>query len=273
MPPEGPNARLQPTRLLDPRNTRDARAAPITAAVNIPLHELPRRTHELPPRECEIQVVGPRELAERSVAWLRDCGRQALIAAADESATCASDASGAPLRLWTPTEFLENTLAKLPTGRALDCACGAGRDAVFLADAGWSVVGVDVLPDALERAADLATRYLANSHAVTWRQTDLEAGELDDAAFEARFDLITTFRYLHRPLFERIRRWLRPGGHLLVETFTTLHRARHGKPSRDAFVLEPGELSTLLRGFDLLHDSGDWRGAVHTARAWAQLPI
>ncbi|RMF74354.1 MAG: methyltransferase domain-containing protein [Planctomycetota bacterium] len=264
------DARLVPTRRLDPRPAADARAAPIAGAVNVPLDQLPQRTHELPPRDCEIAVVGPPALARRAVALLRDLGRRARVDAGDTRPPRTDDID-ARRRLWTPTAFLEQCAAEMTPRRALDCACGAGRDAVYLADAGWSVVGVDVLPDALARAGDLARRYLTNPARVEWRRLDLET--LKDDAFEGdAFDLITTFRYLHRPLFERIRRWLRPGGSLLVETFTTEHRRRHGKPNRDAFVLRPGELRELLAGLELRHYSEDWRGEAHTARAWATKP-
>ena len=40
----------------------------------------------------------------------------------------------------------------LPGSRALDLACGSGRNAVYLALAGMQVTAVDILPDALEQA-------------------------------------------------------------------------------------------------------------------------
>ena len=40
----------------------------------------------------------------------------------------------------------------LPIGRALDVGCGFGEDAVYLANRGWDVTGVDLVPSALARA-------------------------------------------------------------------------------------------------------------------------
>ena len=47
--------------------------------------------------------------------------------------------------VWTaqPNRFLVAEAGDLPPGRALDLACGEGRNAVWLAERGWQVTGVD----------------------------------------------------------------------------------------------------------------------------------
>jgi len=42
-----------------------------------------------------------------------------------------------------PSRFLVAEVANLRPGAALDLACGAGRNAVWLAEQGWRVTGVD----------------------------------------------------------------------------------------------------------------------------------
>jgi SAM-dependent methyltransferase len=42
-----------------------------------------------------------------------------------------------------PNQFVEQSLADLPPGRALDLACGEGRNARWLADRGWQVTALD----------------------------------------------------------------------------------------------------------------------------------
>ena len=42
-----------------------------------------------------------------------------------------------------PTALLEAWAPRLPRGRALDVACGAGRNALYLARLGWEVAGFD----------------------------------------------------------------------------------------------------------------------------------
>ncbi len=258
--------------LLDPRSPYEAAARPLAGAVNIPADEIEARTSELPPRGAALRVAGGNEGTDRAVAALRGLGRGVVV----ESSPRALGAEERAVRgrLWSASAWLETVLPNLSVGRALDVACGSGRDAVFLAAQGWQVLAVDWLPDALDLGRGLAARY-APGAAIDWRCIDLEQdGAPADGAgvFEAPFDLITVFRYLHRPLFCRFRDWLAPGGSLVFETFTTLHRRRHGKPSRDAHVLRPGELQTLLEGWEIRSIDESWRGDAHTARAWAVRP-
>ena len=57
-------------------------------------------------------------------------------------------------------------------GPVLDLACGKGRNAVFLAEQGCAVEGIDRSAEALEEAALLAKRRGVK---VRWRHGDLEA--------------------------------------------------------------------------------------------------
>lgn len=247
---------------LDPRPAAEAAACPIADAVNIPLDELAARTHELPPTTKVVQIVGPAALTEQSVTWLNTHGRRAC-AAADWSY---AKGPVRPARLWLPNGFLETIVAEFPPGAALDLACGTGRDAVYLATRGWQVTAVDVLPDALERGRALAARYASGALPIRWLEADLER---DPPAALGPFDLVVMVRYLHRPLLARLTDWLRPGGSFVCECFTTVHRARRGRPARPADVVEPGELRTLLAELTLRRYTEDWQGDRHTARAWA----
>ncbi len=56
-----------------------------------------------------------------------------------------------------PSEFLRANLALCPAGRALDIACGAGRNALFLARQGWSVDAIDISQAGLDRARSAAS--------------------------------------------------------------------------------------------------------------------
>jgi SAM-dependent methyltransferase len=154
------------------------------------------------------------------------------------------------VRLWQPSPFLVEALERIgpQSGerRAMDVACGSGRDAVYLALAGWNVHAIDLLPDALARAQDLARR---NYVKVTPEQWDLESG---GGLPQVQFELVTVFRYLYRPLFAALRQAVAKGGYIVYETF---HRRtlETGRPPRNpSHLLETGELARAFEGFELL---------------------
>jgi len=246
------------TQCLDPRTAEEAEAMPITGAVNIPLAELRTRTHELPPPGAPLFVVGPADLAEETIGWLAKGGRFA------ETLADWGYGVAAPGRLWSPNEFLQACLPGLRPGNAVDLGCGTGRDAVALAAGGFRVLAIDHLPDALERGADLARRYAPESD-IEWRRLDLER---ETVPWPEPLDLVVMFFHLNRMLLTQAEQRLAPGGSILVETFTTLHRERHGKPSAD-LALQPGELAMLLSGLEVRQLDEGWREGRHTARIWA----
>jgi ubiquinone/menaquinone biosynthesis C-methylase UbiE len=86
-------------------------------------------------------------------------------------------------------------LEGLAAGRALDLACGAGRHAVWLAERGWQVTGVDFSEAALRQAR---SRAAERGVEVRWVQADLLEYEPPDGAF----DLVLVL-YLHVPRKER----------------------------------------------------------------------
>ena len=46
-----------------------------------------------------------------------------------------------------PVSLLNGWLPKIPVGRALDVACGAGRNSIFMAAAGFQVDAIDINVD------------------------------------------------------------------------------------------------------------------------------
>src|SRR5664279_4414429 len=56
----------------------------------------------------------------------------------------------------TPNSWVEQETAGLAPGRAVDLACGEGRNSIWLAARGWQVTGVDFSAAALAKAETLA---------------------------------------------------------------------------------------------------------------------
>jgi SAM-dependent methyltransferase len=146
-----------------------------------------------------------------------------------------------------PAAWLTEQAHLLPHhGTALDVACGRGRHALWLAARGLDVVAVDRDRAALAALAAEASR---RGLPVETCEADLEAPAPPLPA--DAFDLIVAVHYLHRPLFPRLRAALRIGGVLVYETFTRA-QAWRGKPTTPAFLLEPGELTTLVAPLEVL---------------------
>ncbi len=94
-----------------------------------------------------------------------------------------------------PNRFLVSEVDGIEPGRALDLACGAGRNAIWLAEQGWRVTGVDFSTVALAEARRLAAERRV---AVEWVQADL----VSDALPDGPFDLVVVL-YLQLPAVER----------------------------------------------------------------------
>jgi SAM-dependent methyltransferase len=151
-----------------------------------------------------------------------------------------------------PNRFVAEAFTAAPTwgnGKALDVACGEGRNAVWLAEQGWDAAGVDFSPLALERASALAAERGVH---VRWVQADLSAWEADE-----RYALIVV-AYLQLPrdelqnLWRRLVRALEPGGELFLIGHARRNLTAGTGGPRDAAVLwEPDELAADLRAADL----------------------
>lgn len=131
--------------------------------------------------------------------------------------------------------------------RALDLACGAGRNALALASHGFDVTAVDASSVALDIMCE---RAMAAGLRVDARLADLERGEFE---FEDEaYWLVCNFFYLQRDLFPRIRAAVRPGG-LFVAAIHTEDDDPGVRPMNPAYLLRPGELREEFSEWETLH--------------------
>jgi SAM-dependent methyltransferase len=139
-----------------------------------------------------------------------------------------------------PAQLLVEAAHALPSGRALDLACGAGRNALWLASRGWEVVAID--------GAEEAIRILREHDPVIDGGIDARVMDLEAEAplpfDDASFDLVAILYYLHRPLFAEAKRLVKPGGIVVCAV-----------KMRGTYRGNPGELAQHFEDFEVLRSS------------------
>ena len=159
--------------------------------------------------------------------------------------------------VWTaePNRFLVAETETLTPGRAIDLACGEGRNAIWLAERGWQAVGTDFSEVGLQKARELANGRGVN---VEWVAADL----LDYRPDPRAFDLVLAF-YLQvpaaerRPILQAAAEAVAPGGTFLLVAHDSSNLPHgHGGPQ------DPAVLYTADDVVDDLVDAG-----LHVERA------
>jgi tellurite methyltransferase len=139
-----------------------------------------------------------------------------------------------------PSDWLAAHHALLRGTRALDLACGTGRNAVFLAGLGFTVDALDISEVAIEALEGVPG---VHPRAVDLEREPLPAGE---------YDVVVLINYLQRDLFAGAAAALAPGGVLVAETVTRAHVEQLGRTFDRRYLLEPGELREAFRGLEAL---------------------
>lgn len=142
-----------------------------------------------------------------------------------------------------PGKLLVELLYCLPKGRALDIACGEGRNSIFLAKNGYDVDAVDSSGVAIERGITTAAK---DNVKVNFIQADLEQYQIPAGSY----DLIINFNYLQRTLSPAIKTGLKRGGVVVFETYT-LEQQAIGQPKNPEFLLKPNELLKMFEGLHI----------------------
>ena len=157
-----------------------------------------------------------------------------------------------PTLLWsaTPNRFLVREAEDLRPGRALDLACGEGRNALWLAELGWHVTAVDFSSVAIGKARERATRARADIDFVC---ADLLEYEPETASYE-----LVVLLYLQLPAEERrlvlarAAAALAPGGTFLLVGHDLLNLTEGVGGPRDPRVLyTPDDIVAELPGLEI----------------------
>lgn len=144
-----------------------------------------------------------------------------------------------------PSGLLRRWLPRLPKGRALDVGTGLGRNALYLARAGYQVDAIDISAEGLRKAAERARR---RGLRIRWIEADLDTYTLP----KSRYAVIVNAFFLKRRLIRTLKSSARPGGVILLETHMVAHAPDGGPRRRSRNRLKPGELQRWFRDWEVL---------------------
>ncbi len=153
--------------------------------------------------------------------------------------------------VWTVTanRFLVAEAANLKPGRALDLAAGEARNAVWLAEQGWTALAVDFSDVGLEKGRQLAAARKVEDRVA------FEVADLRDYVPETgAFDLVAIF-YLQipqaalAPILKRAAQAVAPGGTLLLVAHDSSNLADgYGGPQNPDMLYTAAEVAAALGG-------------------------
>jgi SAM-dependent methyltransferase/ketosteroid isomerase-like protein len=153
-----------------------------------------------------------------------------------------------------PNRLLVETVAGVAPGTALDVATGQGRNALYLAEQGWQVTGVDISDEGLRHA-----RQAAIERGVTLEAVQANIDEYDFGT--ARWALVTMiYAGSDKGWIERIKPSIAPGGLFVLEFFYK----DPADTNAGTFVgVGAGELAAAFAGWEILRDEvvedvADW---------------
>ena len=147
----------------------------------------------------------------------------------------------------SPVRFLAENYQFIPfEGTVLDMGMGEGRNAVFLAQKGYRVTGIDISSVAVKKAHMLAEEFGVKFKGVVASLNDYKIAP-------ATFDAIICFYYVDRSLIEKMKTWLKPGGILMYEAYTVREMKTKKAPEYNPeYYLKEQELLQLFSGMRVL---------------------
>lgn len=154
-----------------------------------------------------------------------------------------------------PNLFFESELVKLKPGKALFPAEGEGRNAVFAAKSGWEVTAFDLSEEGKNKALLLADR---NQIQLDYQVASLEEFDVQMESFDL---LVLIFAHFPSPLrrsyHQKLASFLKPGGVLILESFSKKHiefnsvNEKAGGPKDPALLFSKEELQEDFSDFSI----------------------
>lgn len=146
-----------------------------------------------------------------------------------------------------PSALVTRIASARKPGRALDIAMGQGRNAIWLAKAGWTVSGYDISPEALRQAqaAAAAAGVKLETRLASHDEYELGSSQWDLVVMSFAFTQLSDAAYM-----QRVHDSLKPGGVLVIEGFNG--------PERETNLILKAFLQYRVLLFEDLPDIADW---------------
>jgi SAM-dependent methyltransferase len=168
-----------------------------------------------------------------------------------------------------PNEFLVSVADQIPRGKVLSLAEGEGRNAVYLAELGCKVLGVDASAVGLSKAQQLAEE---RGVTIETRVADLTDFHIEPDSWDA---IVSIFCHLpsgiRSSVHHKVVAGLRPGGVFVLEAYTpTQLKLKTGGPPTADMLMTLNLLRTELAGLRFIHarelERDVTEGKFHTGR-------
>jgi len=271
---------LNQSPIVDLRSSEQYQRSHIVDSSNFPAEEIADRLHELPMRNRPIRLLG----SEQQIACTRQFLQQKNYTISSEIVITEQkilqlkekgliESGRDSKRLWQPAKVIKQFAqlhknqhetrgvnsdcqkqTEVPNMKALDLACGSGRDSVYLSTMGWQMTSVDYSASSLEKTSLLAERLGQNIETINW---DIEKRLDELIALNWRFDALVIIRYLHRPLLQKLQQMINKQGFIVYQTFLK-GCEKFGSPKNPRFLLQPGELASTFSDFKIHLDEVEY---------------
>ncbi len=153
-----------------------------------------------------------------------------------------------------PTPLAKQFLGNIPEGGSvLEVGTGGGRDAIFFAQNGRNVTGVDISSAALDIAKDNAKSLGAT---VDFRTANVEKLPFRDNEFDSLYTLSVIHSTDMSKSVPEIYRVVKPGGKVFIFLYKDTQYS-DGRPTEDAVNLQDFLLGLKRIGFKVL-ESGEY---------------
>lgn len=143
-----------------------------------------------------------------------------------------------------PSNILVRWEPQLPEGKAIDIGCGIGRNALFLANRGYSVDAIDFSEKALEIARN---RTRKRNIEVNWILNDVNKYKFPPQEYNV---IIISFFHPQQKLPE-IKNSLKEEGIIILENHISTKNKINRGPSNPRFRFEPNELLKVFSDFQI----------------------